>query len=140
MSAILLCPPAEDCILRMGLSSEDGQIARNCVLKYSRPNDFCEALVWLVNRVINAICHMWGSSDWDIAIGKIQQSAQVRRIIEEEERYGNRSQRLGPELWPYDRTVVNEAEWMLSRCLLAHELNPFINQWIRWRGSLTERV
>ncbi len=67
MSIQKLSSGAELCIQAMHLESQEEEIVRNCVSRYSTPSTFCETLAWIVYRIQNAIKSIIGFSDWQIA-------------------------------------------------------------------------
>ena len=50
-SFLSLYPGAEACIQNMHLGPNEQDTVRDCILQYSKPHTFCEALKWIVFRV-----------------------------------------------------------------------------------------
>lgn len=63
------------------LSQEDETAVEACISDYTFPSSLYGALNWAVYRIINAVKHFFGSSDWDAAETLIQNH--VHRMAEQ---------------------------------------------------------
>lgn len=73
--SVQLSGASEQVIQSMHLPQEDQEVMRGIISRYSLPQTFCEALSWIVYRIVNAFASLCGMSDWQKAQEMIRDAA-----------------------------------------------------------------
>src|ERR1700722_2026191 len=86
MSLAALTAANQDYFRLMELTPEISDLARDCVLNYSMPDDCSGIIAWIIFRVVNAVKAIFGVSDWQMARNAVQSNtlakAYERGLIE----------------------------------------------------------
>ena len=80
MNALSLNVGADWFVATFRLTEQNEKIVKTCVLRYTKPDSCCEAVAWVIHRIINAIKHIFGCSDWQNALQAIQELDQFASI------------------------------------------------------------
>jgi hypothetical protein len=119
---------AEIILWAMHLTEGDREKIRNCVHRYATPHTFCDKIKWVFYRAINAVKHLFGQSDWQVAEKVIQDRAWKMISPWFDSPLNPLPEKLKKQLHDKITDVVNDAAaGLLSTCLMAHEANAEVN-------------
>lgn len=119
---------AEIILWAMHLTQDDQKKIRNCIHRYATPHTFCDKIKWVFYRAINAVKHIFGKSDWQVAEKIIRDRAWEMISPWFESPLNPLPQKLKQQLHDKITGVVNDAAAsLLSTCLMAQESNTEAN-------------